>query len=194
MHQFAGRCPGCFVIYHGTLHQESKRREHNVVHNYYSGTLVYNVIPLCHKWDHRSCLIIKISHASTLATAWYCRSILHLGVSTKTSPLQKKKNQTNVKLQQSILYFCCSSFSSSDRIIIIITPLPEGTFSWHTAHEPNENFYLRGAGGGVFAPRACRDLIWMCLMCAWNSKCQPGGRWVGMRSEASRLNAGETAK
>lgn len=33
-----------------------------------------------------------------------------------------------MKLQQSILYFCCSSFPSSDQIIIILTPLPEGTF------------------------------------------------------------------
>lgn len=29
-----------------------------------------------------------------------------------------------MKLQQSILYFCCSSFPSSDQIVIIITPHP----------------------------------------------------------------------
>lgn len=60
---------------------------------------------------------------------------------------------------------------------------PRGSCSWHIAHEQHNNVYLQSAGGGVLALRLGRNLIWMCLMCAWNSKCQPGGRWLGMCSE-----------
>lgn len=140
-----------------------------------------NAFQLCHKWDHRSCLIIKISHASTLAIAWYSKSILHLGVSTKISTLKKNKKKNRPEATTIYtLFFASLHFP----LHIRSSSSPRGNCSWHIAHEPNEKFYLQSAGGGVFALHICRDLIWMCLMCAWNSKCQPGGRWVGMCSEA----------
>lgn len=74
------------------------------------------------------------------------------------------------------------------------SPSLRGKCSWHMAYEPNENLYLQSAGGTVFTVGLFKHLIWICLMCAWNSKCQPGGRWVGMCSEAERLNTGETTK
>lgn len=86
------------------------------------------------------------------------------------------------------------SFCSFRTLELQSSSSPGGGCSWHKAHEPNENVYLQSAGGGVFALCLCRDLIWICLMCTWNSKCQPGGRWVGMCSEAWCLNTRETTK
>lgn len=63
-------------------------------------------------------------------------------------------------------------------------------FSWHTAHEPNENVYQQSAGAAVFTLALCSHLIWIFLMCAWNSKCQRGGRWAGMCSETETTKCG----
>lgn len=76
--------------------------------------------------------------------------------------------------------FCCSSSACSDQIR---GGGGRGSVSWHAFRQPNEGFYLHAA---QVAESLCRNLIWMCLMCA--CKCQPGGRWVGMCSEAESRN------
>lgn len=143
------------------------------------------VLQLCHKWDHWSCLIIKITHFPS----WLFY--------TFGSVFAFQNNNKDTKPQQSMaLYFLfflfsISSFQSKTQIILI---LHGETVPGTQLVNQMKKIYLQSAGGTVFAVGLCKHLIWICLMCTWNSKCQRGGRWVGMCSEAECLGTRETTK
>lgn len=86
----------------------------------YKGTILEhwsnNTFQLCHKWDHRSCLITKISHTFTLTRANTLIIVEYFtpGVSTKISSLKKRKQTWIYKN----LYFSFSSFPSTAQIIL----------------------------------------------------------------------------
>lgn len=94
---------------------------------------------------------------------------------------------------------CAATFKMQCRLLFhssaqIIGSTQRELDFWRGAYEANENVYLPSTGGGRLRCAFCRDVIWICLMCAWNSKCQADGRWVGMCSDAWCLSSSETTK
>lgn len=107
------------------------------------------VLQLCHKWDHWSCLIIKITHFPS----WLFY--------TFGSVFAFQNNNKDTKPQQSMaLYFLfflfsISSFQSKTQIILI----PHGeTVPGTQLVNQMKKIYLQSAGGTVFAVGLCKQM------------------------------------